>query len=181
MRVRPLMVLAAVLTPALTSCGVVVRSASSAPPAIPAERALTFAWNQQDDRIVGDPRLHGNRFFEDRLHEAIEWELSLRGIRHDETSPDLLVHHHLSLEDHELARQVVDESGYETTEVFTYEEGTVMLHILDAETRSNVWLAWAQADVEQALRGPENMRKWVYELAGQMFKRWPVPARRVDQ
>lgn len=181
MRVRPLMLLAALLMPALTSCGVVIRSASSATPTLPAGRTLTFAWNQQDDRIVGDPRLHENRFFEDRLHEAIEWELSLRGIRRDETSPDLLIHHHLSLEDHELARQVVDDSGYETTEVYRYEAGTVMVHIVDARTRSNLWLAWAQADIEQALRGPENMRKWVYEAAAQMFTRWPVPPRGGEQ
>jgi hypothetical protein len=163
--------------PALASCGLVIRYAASATPPIPADGDTTFGWNQEEDRIYGDPRLRNNRFFEDRLHEAIEWELSLRGIRHDESSPDLLVHHHLSLEDHAMLRQVTDDEGRTYTEADTYEAGTVMVHILDAKTKTNVWVAWAQADIQLALRGPENMRRWVYQLAGQMFKRWPVPER----
>jgi hypothetical protein len=177
MRSLPTLLLTAALLPALASCGVVIRYASTATPDISPDSAMTFAWNQEEDRIYGDPRLRNNRFFEDRLHEAIEWELSLRGIHHDESAPDLLVHHHLSLEDHAMLRQVTDEEGNTVTQAETYEAGTVMVHILDAKTQSNVWVAWAQADIEQALRSPENMRRWVYQLAGQMFKRWPVPQR----
>jgi hypothetical protein len=133
----------------------------------------SFAWNQPADRVAGDPRLQHNRFFEDRLHEAIEWQLSLRGLRLVDSSPDLLVHHHLSLEDHELAQEAVDESGYRTTEVYTYEQGTVVVHLTDARTKRSVWLGWAQADIDVALRSPENMRRWVYDVAAQMFVNWP--------
>ena len=177
MNARWAFLLAVGLLPAIASCGVAIRSGGYRPPGVQPSDGLTFAWNQAEDRIGGDPRLHNNRFFEDRLHEAIEWELSLRGIYRDESSPDLLVHHHLALEDHELAQQVVDESGYTTTEVFTFEQGTVVVHVTNAKTKDHVWLAWAQADIEVAMRGPENMRKWVYELAGQMFRTWPVPPR----
>ena len=180
MRSRPMLLLAAALMPALASCGVVIRYASTAAPTLSPDSQLTFAWNQEEDRIYGDPRLRSNRFFEDRLHEAIEWELSLRGIHHAESSPDLLVHHHLSLEDHAMLREVTDDEGNTVVHVDTYEAGTVMVHIVDTKTRSNLWVAWAQADIEQALRSPENMRRWVYQLAGQMFKRWPVPSRAAE-
>jgi hypothetical protein len=179
MRLR--LLLTAALIPALASCGAVIRYASTAAPTIGADSGMTFAWNQEEDRIFGDPRLSGNRFFEDRLHEAIEWELSLRGIYHDESSPDLLVHHHLALEDHPMLRQMTDDQGNTYTEADVYESGTVMVHVLNAKTQENVWVAWAQADIEQAMRGPENMRRWVYQLAGQMFKRWPVPARAAER
>ena len=181
MRSRPILLLTAALMPALASCGVVIRSASSAAPAMSAGGEMTFAWNQDEDLIYGDARLRNNRFFEDRLHEAIEWELSLRGIYHDESSPDLLVHHHLALEDHAMLRQVTDDEGNTVVEADTFEAGTVMVHILDAKTQTNLWLAWAQADIEHALSGPENMRRWVYQLAGQMFRRWPVPARPAER
>ena len=181
MRSRPILVLTAALMPALASCGLVIRSAATATPTVSADSEMTFAWNQEEDRIYGDPRLKNNRFFEDRLHEAIEWQLSLRGIHHDESSPDVLVHHHLSLEDHEMVRQVTDDEGNTVAEPYTYEAGTVMVHILDAKTRTNLWVAWAQADIEPALRGPEDMRRWVYELAGQMFRRWPVPQRAAER
>ena len=87
------------------------------------------------------------------------------------------MHHHLTLVDHELAKEVIDESGYTTTEIYTYEEGTVVVHIEDAKTEEIFWLGWAQADVEQAIGSPENMRTWVYTIVGKMFEVWPVPER----
>jgi hypothetical protein len=173
---RAILVAIGLLT-ALTACGVPIRTGTTAPPAMDASAGLTFAWNQGRDRIIGDPRLQDNRFFEDRLHEAVEWELSLRGIHRVDASPDLLVHHHLTLEDHEQAVESIDEAGYTTSEVYTYEGGTVVVHLVRAAGGQDFWLGWAQADIEPALEGPENMRTWVYDLVRVMFRSWPVPAR----
>jgi hypothetical protein len=152
-----------------------IRYGTLAPPAQDALAGGTFAWNQEDDRVAGDPRLSHNRFFEDRLHEAIEWQLSLRGLRlvDSDASPDLLVHHHLSLDDHEFAQELIDESGYKTTEILSYEQGMVVVHLTNAKTKKNVWLGWAQADIDVALRSPENMRKWVYGITAKLFEDWP--------
>lgn len=176
MKVRMMSLLAGCLVLILSSCGMAMRYGSYAPPGAEIV-GRTFAWDQKTDTNTGDPRLWGNRFFEERLHEAIEWQLSLRGIHYDESSPDFFVHHHLSLEDHEMAQEVVDASGYTTTELYLSEQGTVVVHLEDAKTKKYVWLGWAQADIAQALAGPEEMRKWVYDMAGQIFKGWPVPAR----
>jgi hypothetical protein len=162
---------------AVASCGVAIRSAGSFAPGANIDRYATFAWNQEGDRAVGDPRLENNRFFEDRLHEAIDWELSLRGIRQDESSPDLLVHHHLSLANHELVEEVIDESGYSQSEVLSYEEGTVVVHLVDARTGEDLWIGWGQANVEPAFAGPDSMERWVYNLVGRMFEGWPAPDR----
>jgi hypothetical protein len=173
-RVLTPFLLASGLALAVASCGVSIRSSASFAQDVSIDRYTTFAWNQEGDRTMGDPRLENNRFFEDRLHEAIDWELSLRGIRRDESSPDLLVHHHLSLVDHELTEEVIDESGYTQTEVFTYEEGTVVVHLVDARTGANFWLGWAQANIEPALTGPASMQSWVYDVVSEMFESWPV-------
>ena len=161
----------------LVSCGGAIRSGANPSPGVDVDRGSTFSWAQQEDRVVGDPRLEHNRFFEDRLHEAIEWEMSLRGIRLESSSPDFSVHHHLSLADHEMLVEVIDESGYPGTTSYTYEEGSVVVHIEDAKTGESLWIGWAQANVETALHSPDNMRSWVYDLVGSMFKSWPVPAR----
>jgi hypothetical protein len=161
----------------VASCGVPIQSAGSFARGVTVDQYSTFSWNQEADITIGDPRLENNRIFEDRLHEAIEWELSLRGIRQSESSPDLLVHHHLTLADHDLVDEVIDESGYERTEVFTYEEGTIVVHVVDARTQGNVWLGWTQANVEPALAGPESMQRWVYDAVREMFEDWPVPER----
>jgi hypothetical protein len=171
------LILLAGLMPALTACGVAVRTGSYSPPGVDVTTGATFAWNENMDRVMGDPRLVNNQFFEDRLHEAIEWELGLRGIRHDESSPDLMVHHHLTLQDHEYVQELVDENGYSTTDVYEYEGGTVVVHIVDVRTDADLWVGWAEADIEVALNGPDAMRAWVYDLARAMFGRWPVPQR----
>jgi hypothetical protein len=170
----------AAIVPLLAACGVPIQSgAHFASGWRPAERT-TFAWNDEADHTQGDVRLEDNAFFHARLHEAVEWELNLRGIRQSETAPTLLIHHHLSLADHELEREVVDESGVPSTETEIYEGASVVLHIVDARTGEDRWVAWAQANVEPALANPESMRKWVYGLVGEMFDDWAVPARSVE-
>ncbi len=178
---RKLIPLAVVLVPALIACGVPIRTGTYSPPGMDIVPGTTFAWNEPMDRVIGDPRLENNQFFEDRLHEAIEWELGLRGIRLEASSPDLVVHHHLTLEDHELAQEVIDDGGYSTTEVYGYEGGTVVVHLVNARTNENVWLGLAEADIEPALEGPHAMRIWVYDLVRAMFRRWPIPERNAER
>jgi hypothetical protein len=177
MRTRVLAVASTLLPLALGSCGLAIQSGAGFSGNLEPPRSMTFSWNQAGDRVVGDARLENNPIFEERLHEAIEWELSLRGIRRMDSAPDLLVHHHLTLRDHEMAEEIVDDLGYSTTEVYSFEEGTVVVHLTNARTGQTVWVAWAQATVEPALAGPEAMRTWVYDVVKEMFKGWPVMAR----
>jgi hypothetical protein len=141
----------------------------------------TFAWNDAADRTQGDVRLQDNALFHTLLHEAVEWELNLRGISHSDSNPALVIHHHLSLADHELEREVIDEEGYRSSETFVYEGGSVVLHVVDTRTGNDAWVAWAQANVEPALTSPAAMRRWVYDLVGEMFEDWPVPPRAVNE
>jgi hypothetical protein len=169
------------MTLAATGCGVPIQSGSHfASGWRPSPRA-TFAWNDEADHTQGDVRLQDNAFFHARLHEAVEWELNLRGIRQTDSNAALLIHHHLSLANHELEREIVDESGNRRSETETYEGGSVVLHIVDVRTGEDRWVAWGQANIEPALTSPGAMRSWVYALVGEMFGNWPVPARTVEE
>ena len=163
--------------PVLAACGVPILSGAHLSTGWDVGRSASFAWRDEVDRTVGDARLRDNRFFHDRLHEAVEWELSLRGIRYDASAPDLLIHHHLSLAEHVLEREVMDEAGFATTETEIYEGGSVVVHLVDARNGEDVWVGWAQANIEPALTGPESMRRWVYNMVGHMFEDWPLPPR----
>ena len=100
----------------------------------------------------------------------------MRGIRYQESASTLLVHHHLSLAGHEMETEVVDESGNKVTEVSSYDEGSVAVHLHYPDGRT-LWVGWARADMGPAIEGPESMRKWVYAIVHNMFKSWPVPVR----
>jgi hypothetical protein len=162
---------------AATACGVPIQSGAHFGRAWSPRPELTFAWDDEADHTQGDPRLQNNRFFHARLHEAVEFELAMRGIRYDATNPDILIHHHLSLADHAMEREVVDEAGVTTTQEETYEGGSVVVHLEDARTGNDLWVGWAHANIEPALVNPNSMRNWVYGLVGQMFKDWPTTSR----
>ena len=164
------------LLPLLAACGVAVQSGATSTPDVPLESGLTFAWHQEGDRVLGDPRLADNRFFEESLHDAVEFELSLRGIHEDDSSPDLLIHHHLSVSGHESEAEITGADGTRETQVIQFDEGSVVVHIHYPDHRE-FWIGWAYADLEPALAGPDSMRGWVQRLVHQMFRTWPVPER----
>jgi hypothetical protein len=161
----------------LTACSIPIASGAHFPSGWEPGRTATFAWRDARDQITGDSRLEGNEFFHQRLHEAVGWELSLRGMRYTETDPDLLIHHHLSLSDHVSESQVIDEAGVISTEAYVYEGGSLVVHIVNARTGNDVWVAWAEADVEPAFTSPDAMRRWVQDMVGHMFDDWPIPPR----
>ncbi len=51
----------------------------------------------------------------------------------------------------------------------------MVVHLADPESGQDLWLAWAAADLQPALEGPEPMREWVYAIVGEMFEDWPIP------
>lgn len=161
----------------LSACGVPIQSGAHFTQSWAPDRQATFAWEDEADRTVGDARLDGNRFFHQKLHEAVEWELSLRRIRYSERDPDLTIHHHLSLSDHAYESEVIDDSGTPVTETSVYEGGSLVLHIQDARSGEDVWVAWGQANVEPAFVSPDAMEAWVYDLVGTMFDDWPIASR----
>lgn len=172
---RRLLLLAAF--PLITACAIPISSGSTFESGWGPDRVATFGWRDSLDRIQGDSRLEGNEFFHRRLHDAVAWELSLRGMRYSESQPDLLIHHHLSLADHELESELIDEMGVAYTDSYIYENGTLVIHIVDADSGEDVWVAWGSGNVEPAFNNPDAMRRWVYNMVGHMFDDWPVAQR----
>jgi len=162
---------------ALSACGVPIQSGAHFTESWSPDRHMTFAWRDEIDRVVGDSRLEGNEFFHRRVHEAVEWELAIRGIRFVEEDPDIMVHHHLSLADHSYETEVVDDMGDVTVETGVYEEGSLVIHLQDARNGDDLWISWGRANVEPALASPDNMQAWVFDLVGDMFDDWPLAAR----
>lgn len=157
------------------SCSVPIRGGGYFEPDVEMDRYETFSFEQTMDSPTRDSRLANNRFFEARLHEAVERELSWRGIHLDESDPDVYVHHHTSVADHVMVTEAVDEEGYPYEEVYEFEEGTVLVHLVDADTGEDLWLGWAQADIAPAFQNPAAMTEWIDELMEQMFADWPGP------
>jgi hypothetical protein len=139
----------------------------------------TFAWEEADLLPVGDPRLDGNPFFVERIQDAVNAELAARGLERVEVGPSLLVHYHAVVRDRVDVYEVDRRAGYDVPEygpgtaVRQFEEGTLMVDLVDAETLRVIWRGWARADVTRLINQPEALARLVEEAARAMFQHFP--------
>ena len=137
-------------------------------------RYHTFAWTTADALPVGDPRLDHNPILVDYLQGAVE-----RGLQKHElllvppsAHPDLLVHFHGSV------RQVVSVAGAsraheygvsEDVEVVTFDEGTLVIDLVDAGDGRLVWPGWAIDSVEGIVDSQDRMKQKVNEAVARLL------------
>ena len=172
--------LAVAITLSTTACGIATTSGTDSKPGLDSGVYSSFGWDRTAVPRRGDLRLDHNPFFEDRLSEAVERELSTRGIRRDEASPELLVHYHVSVTDHVEGSEGNPEFGRPTseygggTEVLRHEQGTFVLHFVDAETNEDLWFGWVVGDIGPVLTNSEQMREWVDAAVALILEDFPV-------
>ena len=162
------------------ACGIATTAGTEYGPGLNFGIYSTFGWDETAVLRKGDLRLENSPFFEDLLFEAVERELSTRGIRRDESSPELLMHYHVSVADHIEVYKANPESGYPNseygsgTDVVQYEQGTFVLHFVDAETNEDLWFGWAVGNIGPALTNSEKMREWVDEAVALILEDFPL-------
>jgi hypothetical protein len=180
MRVANWRLLAVGVALSTTACAIATTAGADYRPGLDFGIYSSFGWDETAVAHEGDVRLENNPFVQDRLFEAVERQLATRGIHRDESSPELLVHYHLSVLDHievfEKDPQWDDpRSEYGPgTEVSQYEQGTFVLHFVDAETKADLWFGWARGDIGPALTNSEKMREWVDEAVELILEDFPL-------
>ncbi len=139
----------------------------------------TFGWEASDGLPVGDPRLDNNPFFDSRVRAAAELELSAKGLRLVNQSPDLLIHYHASVQRHVDVIKGDERRGYsspdyaQSSTMVEFEEGTLLLDIADAKSKRILWRGWAQTDVGGLLDRPRELEKRISESMRRMVKPFP--------
>jgi hypothetical protein len=110
----------------------------------------TYAWEPTSPQPTGDPRLDGNRFFDERVRSAVDSQLMARGFEpRTDTRADLLVRYHATVTqklevvppDPDTSTQ--PPSGAGKVEVF--DAGTLVIDFIDARSNVLVWRGWAEA------------------------------------
>jgi hypothetical protein len=170
-------------------CSVPIRAGADFRPGREFGQYTYFTWDEPEEHPTGDPRLDNSPFFQQRVHSAVEWEFTTRGIeligegdRDIETggpARTLAVHHHTSVQDHVEAYEVDPGAGFtaddvDEAQVTVYQEATFIVGLVDAQTGELVWSGWARVDVDKAIADPEVMRRQVDAAVAEMFKSFPV-------
>jgi len=114
-----------------------------------------------------------------RVHAAVDEALAARGYRADGQAPDFLVAAHISTAE----RTQVTDWGYtyaprgawygaRDIDVYTYQEGTLILDVVDAASRALMWRGTASRMVDPKWT-PEEREKIVREAVAELLQRFP--------
>lgn len=147
-------------------------------PRLDTSRYHTFSWGSPDPLPTGDPRLDQNPFFKDHIEGAVERQLALRGVKLADKDADLQIHYHAVITPRLDVNRVDREHGYCFDEscgsrVFEYEQGTLVIDVIDVRTNRLIWRGWAQEAIEPALKNEDRMSKDINEAVRRMLERFP--------
>ncbi|MEQ1759378.1 MAG: DUF4136 domain-containing protein [Vicinamibacterales bacterium] len=140
-------------------------------------RYRSWDFGAQDGVATGDARLDNNRFFVDALQGAIDTGMSARRFLRAERgqAPDLLVHYHTSV----TQRFQVDEPDSTClgqncrASVIDYDQGTLVVDVVDRMTGKLLWRGWAQDSVNGLIDNQDRMTEQVRQSVQKIMALFP--------
>ncbi|MFN8573853.1 MAG: DUF4136 domain-containing protein [Gemmatimonadaceae bacterium] len=137
----------------------------------------SFSFDTRDALPTGDPRLDNNPFFDSRMRAAVEFEMAAKGLKRADTGTDLLVHYHASVSQRVDVLRSDTERGYSDVtgtpaNVVQFDEGTILVDVVDAKSKRVIWRGWARADMGGVLSDPHTMDAFVQKAVHGMFTRF---------
>ncbi len=123
----------------------------------------TFAWAERTPSGDDDPRVY-NRVTMQRVRTAVERALRAKGFQQVESEPDFYVAWHGAIEGRMSTQTINSHYGYgwgwyggmgvSNTYVNEWDEGTLLVDIVDAASNDLVWRGTATGTIEET-RTPE--------------------------
>jgi PBP1b-binding outer membrane lipoprotein LpoB len=138
----------------------------------------TYAWGPTDARSTGDPRLDSNPFFKDRLEGAVEKQLTTKRFeKSTSTTPDLLIHYHANITQRFEVNTVDRSRGYCSDDceptAGEYDDGTLVLDMVDVRTNKVVWRGSARGVVNGLIDNQDLMEQKIDEAVRRMLESLP--------
>jgi hypothetical protein len=139
----------------------------------------TWEWAPPEERPTGDPRLDNNPMFEVHLRSAVEHQLSGRGYVRTPLAgaPDLRARYRVNFS------KTVEISGRTGSvgscsrdcepEAYAYEQGTLVIDLVDTQTSKVVWSGWSRDTMEGVIDNQERMERKIDRVVAAIFERIP--------
>ncbi len=152
----------------------------------------TYEWLKEPQEPTGDPRIDGNTLLENRIHEAVDTELAARGFKKVTSDADFFVAYHVSLDKQRSVQTLNSYYGYgpgwgygygasyrpgyatgaSGTYVYEYEEGTLILDIVNPKNKELMWRGSAK-DEMHFKSTPEKDQAQLNEAVRMMLEKFP--------
>ena len=177
---RPYLLIALLAGVAALACST-LRVSTDYDPAVDFAKFRTYAWLPEEPTPTGSPRLDSPLLHE-RIRKAVDRALEAKGFQRTE-APDFLVRFDLT------SQRKLDVSTYNSgfyrgygywvsipqTEIREYEEGSLVIDVIDREEKKVVWRGIGQRRLrgEGAPEDPEELQKRADEVAASVLKSFP--------
>ena len=137
----------------------------------------SYAWAERGAFATGDPRLDNNRFFSQRVEEAVDMQLAARGFEKTGTgTADVLLHIHARME------QRLDTAAFDPIDGHciddecrpgVYDAGTLMVDFMDRRTNRLAWRGWAERSFDGVIENQEWMEATIDETVARILAQLP--------
>lgn len=139
-------------------------------------RMHTFAWleppmrEQPSETAEASDPFARNTLLDKRVRAAVEDALTRRGyVPADGAPPDFLLRYQLVLRDRTVSQPVLVDAGYRRYPytyngyygTYTYEEGTLVLDVIDPATKQIAWRGWGRGRTSDAHLDAEEVKTYV--------------------
>lgn len=151
-----------------------------------------YAWLPEPQKKTGDPRIDDNTLLQQRIRRAVDAELAAKGYTRADADADFLVGYHVSLDKRRSVQVLNDYYGYgpgwgyrygsvyrplgyvgpPETYVYEYEQGTLILDIVNPADRALMWRGAARDEVHFQ-NTPEESEAQIREAVKAMLERFP--------
>jgi hypothetical protein len=133
----------------------------------------TYDWQPIEPRPTGDPRLDNNRFFEQRVQAAVDQQLAGRGFEKTAAGPHFLVHYHASVTQEIQISPGEHDVACEDCRPEVYDEGTLLIDLVDARTGLLAWRGWAKGSIDGVVDNQEWMERRIDEAVARIMRELP--------
>ena len=150
---------------------------SNSDPAANFSNLKNFAWMPGIQTNIQDPRIDNTRL-DELIRKAIEGQLAAQGFRKQASgAPDFSVAYHATLDKKTTTRMLRNAFGYNTggvvlPEEYTYDEGTLILDIVEPKTRKLIWRGSATDRVNPS-PGQEVNKQQIDEAVQRILAQFP--------
>lgn len=151
----------------------------------------TYAWYDGEQPTTGDPRAD-NPMLDQRVRTAVETVLNEKGFTKTDAAPDFLLIYHAAVSK-EIGVTTTTQPGYsagyygwnyvyspvwiEQSASYTYNQGSLILDVVDAKSEKLIWRGSAQANVDDVNTQQQRKNLMNEAVRGMLAKFPPKPAK----
>jgi hypothetical protein len=137
----------------------------------------TFDWGQKVKIEEGRNPLYYNEMNDKRIKAAVLEEMTMRGYQLTSDNSDLVLHYHIIIDDQSVV--MPEPYGYYyspywtnmQTNVFSYQQGTLILDLMERKSQNLIWRGWAVTDIGQIK--PDQVNEIIITTITKIFKKYP--------